>query len=369
MKKKEVKSVLFETVLKGRGVVNFDDKSQKYNLRAKNINHLYDSNDNVQYAKKEFFLNEKNEWDYKIIISDGALRNALFRNDYVSSIPHIHKYPMLYIPYIASISTLIRGFLSTEKEDNSHRKSSVCLPSAIQTNNTQSSLEMRGRSGYKELKKEKKDSLDAKDTTIFKKETIGDVTYETKGFFDIQQLQFISADQAYGRYSINPDYFKLFAEELSKNIPGFNGTLGFYNMKDSALKYPELGLLFSENDIKFLMVEFIKRLLNLEIKRSGAFAQIDTLKVKLVYNPLEDRLNNEEGWVDIKTVSDFEELIKDVDIKIFYEESNYDEAVKVRSQLKDLINDSKEARRKEKEEEKKRKEEAKKERESKKSEV
>lgn len=361
MENKTIKNVLFKIRLDGRGIVNYDDNSQKFKLRSMGINHLYDHNENVQYGKKEFFINEDGTWDYKIKISDGCLRNSLFRNDYVAHIPHISKYPKLFIPYIASPGVILRGFLSTEKgKETTNRKSAVCLPSAIQINNTQSSLEVSTRSGSREVREDKND---AKDTSLFKKESIGEIKYETKGALDLNQLQFISADQAYGRYNINPDYFKLFAEELEKHIPTFNGKLKYYNLKHSSTKYPELGLLFSEDDIKFLMKEFVKRLLDIEIKRSGSYAILDSLEIKLVYDPIEDKLNDNDGWVKINTIREFENLISDKNIEIYFEEADYDEALATQSKLKELIKDSKETRRKEKEIEKEEKDKAKKEKE------
>ncbi len=361
MEKKKIKSVLFKLGLDGRGIVNFDDNSQKFKLKSMGVNHLYDHRENSQYAKKEFFINENGEWDYKIKISDGCLRNALFRNDYVAHMPHISKYPKLFIPYVASPAVILRGFLSTEKgKETTNRKSAVCMPSAIQTNNTQSSLEVNTRGGYREIKE---DENDAKDTSLFKRENIGEIKYETKGALDLHQLQFTSADQAYGRYNINPDFFKFFAEELKKNFPNFDGKLKYYNLKYSSTKYPELGLLFSEDDIKFLMKEFIKRVLDIKIQRSGAYAILESLEVKFVYDPITDKLNDEDGWIKINTIEEFENLISDESVEIFYEEADYEDSLATQSKLKELIKDSKESRRKEKEIEKEEKDKAKKEKE------
>ena len=60
--------------------------------------------------------------------------------------------------------------------------------------------------------------------------------------------------------------------------------------------------------------DLFKRLLSINITKSGAYATIDTLEYKLVYDVIKDKRNNEEGWVSITQSNDFQ----DVEIEDFY---------------------------------------------------
>jgi hypothetical protein len=64
------------------------------------------------------------------------------------------------------------------------KKSPLTITSAIQTNNTESLWNF-----IQEVVKVHDDS-DKSDTTIFNKETIGEITYDVEGAFNLQSMEF-----------------------------------------------------------------------------------------------------------------------------------------------------------------------------------
>ena len=67
-----------------------------------------------------------------------------------------------------------------------------------------------------------------------------------------------------------------------------------------------------------------ERLLKLNIKRKGAFAETSNLEYKLVYDVIEDRFDSENGWITIKDKSDIESI--SFDFEKFYIPENIEAA-------------------------------------------
>jgi hypothetical protein len=53
------------------------------------------------------------------------------------------------------------------------------------------------------------DDSDKSDTTIFNKETIGEITYDVEGAFNLQSMEFLSSDPIFDRYSFNSDDYSI----------------------------------------------------------------------------------------------------------------------------------------------------------------
>lgn len=352
---KKIKNLLIKLNLEGVGVVNYDNIDQKKVLWNTHLRVDKDSK-NVSFAKKVFyeeFDGEKTKTSYKLKISDDAILKNAFRYDYVSPNPNIGHSTSLLYAYIASPISIIKGYLFPVKDsDNLKRKGSFKLGAAIQTCNAKSTMEFFSRSGEKKMND---GSDDSSDTTIFSKETVGEIKYTANGNIDLMSLQFISADSIFDRYEINPDYFKIYKEFLSKKMPNFKSELGYYQLKNSSIEIPEYGILLSNENVNFLVKETLKRLLNINITRKGAYANTSSLMIKLVNDPIIDKIDDDNNWIEIKNEKDINNL--NIDFEYFYEKVDDDKSEKDRAEFVSLVKKAKEEAKNEKNKTKNKKDE------------
>jgi hypothetical protein len=316
----KVKHVNFKIELEGNGIVNYDSGDQKYlwNRESKegNKNKFTSGDNNNMYAKKYYFRREDGVLGYKIKISSDALRNAIFKGDAIATNPSITHHKSLLNSFIGSTMGLVRGYMFAGKKETLKRKSPLTITSAIQTNNSESYMEFYSRSGGKKVG----DDSDKSDTTIFNKETIGDITYIAEGFINLQSLEFLSGDPIFDRYSFNSDDYEILKTFLIHTLPNFDGELGYYTLKTSVIDVAEYGLKLTNEQIVFLIKETLKRMLQIRIDRATAYAKIKSLTVELVMDPLDSKKNI---WVDINSNEDIDNLNFDVEESyVLADESN-----------------------------------------------
>jgi hypothetical protein len=344
MNSKTVKEVKFKIELRGSGIVNYDSDEQKHvwNMESKagNKNNFISINKNNKYAKKDYYRDENGALRYRIKISSDALRCATFIGDSIAYNPGIAHHKTLLNSFIGSTLGLVRGYLFATKKEAFKRKSPLTIVDAIQTNNAESYMEFHSRRGEKKIK----DDSESGDTTIFRKETIGKINYESEGFISIQELEFLSSDTVCDRYAFNSDDFSILKTFLSNNLPNFNSEPNYYNIKTSTIDQSEYGIKLSNENITFLIKETLIRILGIKIRRGGAFAEISKMSIQLVTDPLD--LNN-NNWIEINNVDDIKNL--DFDVEESYILADETEAKKQR----EIINEGK---RKEEEEKKNQKE-------------
>lgn len=328
----KVKQIKFKLQLEGNGISNFDSGEQKFlwnrESKAGFKNKFTSADNNNMYAKKVYFRNEDGSLDYKVKISSDALRNAIFSGDAIATNPSISHHSALLNSFIGSPLGLIRGYMFATKRNTLKRSSPLTITSAVQTNNAESYMEFHSRSGEKRVG----DDSGTNDTTIFNKETIGDVTYEARGFINIQRLEFLSADPIFDRCSFNPDEFSMLSTFLSNNLPNFNSELGYYNLKTSAIDVSEYGLKLSSENIKYLIKETLKRILNLQILRAGSYAKTTGLTIELVYEPLNPKSNK---IIKIESIDDINTL--DFEVDEYYVLTDETEAKKQRELIVEAI--------------------------------
>lgn len=328
---KKVKHINFEATLKGNGIVNYDSGDQKYlwnrESKAGNKNVFTSADNNNNYAKKVYFKNEDGDLDYKIKISSDALRNAIFKGDAIATNPSIQHHKTLLNSFIGSPLGLIRGYMFADNE-TLKRKSPLTITSAIQSNDAVSYMEFHSRSGQK---KANNDS-DSKDTTLFNKEDIGNITYFSEGFIDVQELQFLSADPIFDRCNFNADDYELLKTFLSGNLPNFNSELGYYTLKTSAIDVSEYGIRLNNNNIVYLIKETLKRILSILIGKANAYAKIDSLKIQLLDNPIDAR---NTAWVELNSYEDIDNL--SFEIEESYVLKDESEAKKQREDIENFI--------------------------------
>lgn len=299
--KKTVKNILFRMNVKGNGIVNYDSSEQKWLYNGTNLNHMKTMHDNTSYAKKKVY-GEQNNLKYKISISADCLRHEIFKDDVMFQSPNLINSPALLYSFIASPVGLLRGYLFAEQGEQLKRKSAITLIDAQQTCDAVSYIETFSRSGLKNQ------DIDKTDNSFFKKEVVGDIKYATEGNIDLAQMQFVSASQLFDRYGFNPDLFDTYKQFLKSKLPSFNSELGYYNMKGSSVELSEFGFMLSDEDIQNLVKLFFKKLLAMNIRRKNAYARTESLEYKLVYDAIEDKFEDENGWVSIKGVEDISNI-------------------------------------------------------------
>jgi hypothetical protein len=306
----KVKHVNFKVELIGNGIVNYDSGDQKYlwNRESKegNKNKFTSADNNNMYSKKHYFRREDGVLDYKIKISSDALRKAIFKGDAIATNPSISHHKSLLNSFIGSTMGLVRGYMFPGKTETLKRKSPLTITSAIQTCNGESYMEFHSRSGEKKVG----DDSSKSDTTIFNKETIGDIKYKAEGFINLQSLEFLSADPIFDRYSFNSDDYSILKTFLMHTLPNFDTELGYYSLKTSCIDIAEYGLKLNNEQVVFLIKETLKRILVLHIDRASSYVNLSKLRIELVYDPLNSKNNT---WIDIQSNEDIDNLNFEVD--------------------------------------------------------
>lgn len=343
------KSILLRIELEGNGIVNFDSKDQKFlwnKLSREKWNH-----DNINFAKKVWEYNEDGKLTYKVKISSDSLRHAIFGDNIPCQTPNVSDNQIVYLTYLASPSAICRGYMNTDKDYQYKKKSALSLTSAVQTNNTLSSIEVGTTSGVKNTDENKSDN------TLHYHETIGDITYLATGVIDLMQLQFVSMDEIFDRLALNSDYFNVYKTALKYKMSTFNSEPKYYHYKSSDIEIPELGFVFSNDDMNFLVKYLLKSILKTNIKKRNAYANVSKVQIKIVEDCTIDTKNSNDGWIDL-TNDVIDNL--NLDVEVFFEEENNIEKVKeLRFEFEEADRIRKEESKKKKEDAKKKKEEAK----------
>lgn len=337
----KTKSIYFRIKLAGRGIVNYDSNDQIYLLNKLGFNHLTPMNkgkfnENVNYAKKRFSVEPDGSASYKLAISPFCLGKAIYKNEIEITTTTVGTKDELFIPYIASPASLMRGFMQTNGKNTQTwiRKSPVSLPEAIQTNNAISALEINTKAGGRT------------DDSLFYKEVVGDIEYATLGAINLQELQFCSVDPIHGRAMFNEDLYSVFKKTLQYHIPKFDSELGFYCGKNSVVKIPERGFLLSSDVVVDLVQFYFERLLSLKVTRSKSFAEVVGLEYKLVSNPLEDLSGDSSGWNTISSLEDVKNI--NFDVEDFYQQFDEEAAKELRGELDSLVENKKNVKAEEK---------------------
>lgn len=337
---KKVKQLIFESEMQGTGIVNYDFSDQRFIFGKKENNakhnHLKYSNNNVSYSKKDFFYSKndkgENELDFKIKISSDSLKHSIYRNDLVAQTPAITHNKHILHSYLASEVALLRGVLFTNRGDSLKRKGATTLTDAVQTNDAMPRLEVFSKSGSKE-DSSKSDSDSS--NNFFYMETVGDMTYRFSGYIDLLELSFISVDQFYDRKYFSEDDYTIFKEYFEKKFGSQLGEVKFYQKRNDVLNMPERGILLTEEQVKHLLRFYIRRLINLEIRRRKAYANVSSLRMKPFY--VGDLVidNNGDNYIDLKSYDAVDEFVDGLSIDYDYVEVDTEEATNLRKDIVD----------------------------------
>ena len=324
----KIRTIQFRLNLTGRGVVNFDSKDQKW-IHINNTTGLNGSiNDNVNYAKKNFYkkLNKDGEeiLDYKLKISSDCLKKNIFSEDIIATNPNMMHVENILYNYISSPVALLKGWLFAKKEETLHRKHALNLTSAEQICNAKSKMEVFARA---EVKESKHKIDDTSSNTFFYLEDLDKIKYQAEGAIDIAALQLITADQLLDRYSFNPDNFELFKEFFNVHFGSNDIKLAYYKLKSSVINLNEYAVYLKDEYIKQIINMLFNRLFALDIRKRNAFAACEKIQIRLVDDPTVQTISNEDGWITINNISEIRNILDNIDFYQFYEEINEKEAI------------------------------------------
>lgn len=305
MKKFDLKSLFFRVTFNGNGCVNFDDAKQKEYLFAHgviNSNQIDYNANNVNFAKKVFF---GNKFLYKV--SSKCIRHAIFDEEIPFEDPKLMQLPKSRCEFLTSKAAIIRGYLSADKVGGTIKmKSSLSIPDAIEVGEKREDIafDFHSRSGSKKpnSNNSSKEEKESKDTSIYQVENVGVITYQTEGFINLQELQFISADPTYDRMGVLADggpEEEIYLDLLRKKMYNFDGDLGYYYIKKGSYQdeWAERGILFNNDTVDDLVKHTLRCILDLAIGRASAFLKTTKLEVsvdkgKTYFEIIEDDLDN-----------------------------------------------------------------------------
>lgn len=321
----KVKNILFKVKMEGIGTVNFDGPDARWNVKNYGnpaSNALY-NNDNIKVAKSEYkqvCVDENDTPIYKrtLKISSECLRHAIFEKDYDVTNGRIMRNDAFLSSFISSPAALLRGYMFANAAVTLKAKSPVTIGAALETSGAIITPEIGSVSG------------DKSETSLFYTETTGRTTYETKGFVNLKQLEFLSCDDFFERRAVKSSWVEtengmlnVAFKQRYGNVPY---SLGIYTATANAFTkhIGEYGLHFNVGFRKYLIIEFFKRLLSVNITRSGSYARVSEIYVKPVYDGISDTFESIDGWVGLSSVEELEEFVGCLDIYDFYEECDND---------------------------------------------
>lgn len=325
---KKVKNILFKLELKGNGIVNYDHPDQRHIMRKYHKDSMY-NNENLIFGKKVF-----DDEGYKLKISSDCIRHNIFINEIPYQTPDIAQYDKLLKLFVSSPAALLRGYLFPRKDDSGlKRKSPFTITQATQTNNAKVYTETCSTSGVRN------------ETSFYKKESIGDIEYLSKGNIDLKHLQFISTDERFDRQALKSDWATDFLNHINTVYnKDYKFTEGIFTPKGSVLEessYYENGLLLSESTVIDLVKTLLGNILQFRINKNGSYAEFKSLKIKLVYDCTEDTFGSDRDWVNISSWDDINNLY--FPIEDFYTQGDKEVGKKIREEIK-MFKDDKAAK-------------------------
>lgn len=327
---KDVKSIFFELSLKGRGIVNFDSKDQKWywNQQADVSLVRYD---NISFGKGNYKKLENGKLKKTLKISSDCLRHAIHIEGHPFHTVNILHNEDARIKFLSHVDTLLRGYMLTDTMEK--KKSCYVISSAENISDSVSSIEIHSRSGAKEIKKNEEDDSD---NSFFGRETVGDTHYVSQGAVGIKELRFISLDDKFDRRALQSDCAKKYIACLAKTLGSPVSEPAYYQIKGSAYQIPEFGILLTDEQVKFLLKTLFEKMESISIGKSQVgYAMEDSLKFKVVQNPLKDKMWDKDNW---NTTLDLDTLTFDNP----YEKVDADAAVALHQEVQALADKKKE---------------------------
>ena len=346
----KIKNIKFRLELTGNGIVNTEgsNKDLLYLLKEKCGRYTgQEVHDNIILGKR--YITELPENEQKVIltrkdgtelkkthkdclkISSECLRHAIFERDAEFKPTNLHKVPEIAMRYMASYQYIVRGDLLTRSDNTSFNKTSaISVISAIENSGSEITLDVHSCSGERT------------DNSFYYKEEIGDTKYETSGYINLSQLMFMSADIIGGRQAVDTDWLmKGSLDNVFKSVYGrVPYTKGYFcsNTQTYGDAMGEYGMKFDNEFIVYLVKESLKRILDINIIKSKAYAKTSKLQICLVENAGAS-LDGEEKWITINNYEDIENL--SFEVFNFYKECDGKEVENIRKEVEKIVADEK----------------------------
>lgn len=311
---KKIKSIIVRATLSGNGVVQFDSKDQKYAHNASEAL-VKTRNNNVNYAKACFRQigthpeSGRPRISKTLKISADGIRHAIHAEEHPFHTPNVGISPAFRIPYLANLGTIQRGYMITDTEER--KKSCYTVTSAIEISGAIPVLEFFCRSGAKDKNANTdeegrvltKTEDDDKDTTLFSRETTGNTLYTFTAAIDTSELGFFSLSSLADRRAVIDSGVEAFRKALSDNLGSEVPAPAYFTKEGCAYQIPEKGILLTDSQVKVMVLDLLQKMARVSINKSQCgYAQVDSLFIKCVVNPLCDsaipdaKETAPEGW-------------------------------------------------------------------------
>jgi hypothetical protein len=278
-----IKSVDFKVVAEGNGVVNWNGPTQLAQRNGESRlpvnNHSLPklrgySNLNGKVNDNGYnFYREPSDIDFKetpMYISQNCIRHHLFRDQAFDL--HNAKDKNL-IQVLASITGLVKGY-SLPSSSQCKRTSPLLLEDFVDQLG-KGNFEQHGRCGSKEG--------EDKSSTFFSKTTFGKTKYLAYGSISIEQLQFISLDNKYGRAAMiaNDGQGEKIAASIQEFIkkldPSRNPMAVFhdnYVRSGTIFEEGESGIMLDNEAIDVLVKETLRMIGDLTIRQGKGYMYV-----------------------------------------------------------------------------------------------
>ena len=300
--KGSLKSIEFSVEISGNGLVNFNG--------GKNSSLGHSTGyDNAKYAKEHVY-NINGELEAKKIISSNLLRKEILGSDTLVSAQLVLDNKSLRSKVISDRKMLLRGWLFAGDKLTVRRKSPISIIAAEQIDNNKTTMEFctsRDMTTDTSTGETKKSS-----TSIYTKETIGDIKYRTTINVNMTGLQLMSFDDRFDRMACKEDELLDFMKNL--NSKGYTCEKGNYFTNSNDMSISEQCIKFDGKFIKDSLIELVRNTINLNIVRSDAFAKTSNVGVKFLFENDDVILNNKSEYVNINSVDEFAKLIETLDL-------------------------------------------------------
>ena len=285
-----IKSVDFKIKALGHGVVNWNGPTNLAQEDGRTVdNHTLPKlrgYTNLSGKVKDTgykYRKEPTDIDFKktpLYISQNCIRHHLFRDQAYDL--HYAKDKNLE-KVIASMTGLIRGYVVPSSQC---KRTSPLLIEDFVDQLGNGNFEQFGRAGSKE--KEITKSGEVKSSTFFSKTTFGDTEYLSYGSISIEQLQFISLDNKFGRAAmvikegqgdevaqLVQDYIKSLNPELTPEAK-FNQN---YVRNGTIFEEGENGILLNQDAIQILVETTIQKIKKLSVRQAKSYMYVDDVLV------------------------------------------------------------------------------------------
>lgn len=319
---KKVKSIETRIVSKGRGVINFDSKEQKWEYFRFDRSDILPNNsgDNLVFAKKSWYFDkEANKHLYKLYVSSQCIKREVFGydDDNINALPVLSSVDDL-INLATSKSGLLRGFMVTNSSGITYnRKGALTVSDFIQTadengNMSQSTFPLGGKDGARSK------------TSLYSKETIGDISYDGEIKIDLRTLQFIKLDALLGEQSFNNDNVEMFQEKMKSRFNNYDGKYYLYKHRNSESDLYYAGILLDEQTVKTLVKFFMNQINNFTITRNRAHMTFEHIEYRFRYG-----VSDTSEWKKLDD-SGFDDVEYDIDM-CYIETDNYESSEEFRN--------------------------------------